>query len=55
MYNVFNIISVTRVRRMRVARHVVYTTNSRNISDVIPPRKRPYRSKRKDNTKTGLR
>jgi len=55
IYNVLNIISETKVRRTRGARHMVYIINSRNISNDIPPRKRPYRSKRKVSTKTGLR
>ena len=54
IYNVLNIIRVSKVRRTRGARHVVYITNSSNISDDIPPRKRPCRSKRKVGTKTGL-
>ena len=51
----YTVINVTKVRRTRGARHMAYITNSRNISDDIPPRKSPYRSKRKDNAKRGLR
>jgi hypothetical protein len=55
IYSVLNIIRVTKVRRMRGTRRVVFIANSRYVSDNKLPRKRRNRNKRKDNTKTGLR